>query len=505
MSVVSVIRGSSLLSTKSDLRHMVQRGGVVIIDGVEVKLSDKPHCEWSDRRLELSSDWTGDTKIQATLTVRNLISRSPKKKTFAQPVASEDIQHAVAPLYTMSTNTSHAQVAPQNRRAFAPAPPKRRQSLGAIPSTGTLFNDFDSSAPGSYLASLLQQKLNLADAQEEQRRQAKLRVEQKRKEDSLEEMRRAKEEQDRKAAVHAQMEIKAQSLRDKTAMRVSSLQKAKSEEDRAKREALELQQKRKADADAVVQSEEYEKRMQRLRLESKQRLKAQRSAEDARKQERDVQLQKTLFEISEQRRRHDHGPVKKKAVSKKCKPSAVEGYSTSVEMDMERDLGFSDNAYEESDAYREDYYDNYVEREPPKRVSKSAEAVRTVAPVPVAPRFSLPPPAAAANDEDDDDDGYWSRDSLGDDDWDDGFQEPAELSRRGAAAPSSPSLMRHHAQSVDVSDDFTAVSAITLGSPKKQQKNHTAISANPVVKPRATFKPLKPLPIRPFAPLPAHK
>ena len=533
---VSVVKGSSLVSTKCDLRHVVKRGGVVLIEGQEYTLSVRPHAEWSDRRIELSCDYFGETCLEGKLFVRDYVPRSSPKKKTAEPVSSEEIKSAIRALETIDTlsfstsrPTNQQQQHHQHRRV--PDFPKRRQSLGPdtrpVPAAppplySNDFSGFD--AAGGYLASLMQNRLNAEEAQEEQRRHAKLRVEQKKKEDALEVMRKAKEEQDRKASVHAHMELKAKALREKTLLRVSNLQKAKSNEERAKKEAMESELRRKANADALVNSEDYQKRMQRLRLESKQRIKSQKSAEDARKREHDLQMQKKLFEISEQRRRHDHGSIKKLPTDSR-RPRSDDGYE--IRGEMQRDLIPTEDyggEYDDQDEYEEGgYYYQRQQKEFPQftgaspRVSQSADKTNRAA-VASAQRYAGEKGAIGGGgggggkeEDDDDDDGFWSNDSLGEeeDHRDFSFNDPLQVTqspplrrtlRQGTSHRSEqqPEQQQHHQRSVDVSDDdFSAISGITLGSPGKNRQ----IVANPP-KHRTTFKPLKPIPVRAFIPVP---
>lgn len=97
--VVSVIPGSSLINTSVDVRLCVRRGGEVLIDGMPYATA--LDGEWSSSCIQLSTDFIGDTKFDARLTLSKdaepprFNTNSDKQKTSIKPVASTDIAGAV--------------------------------------------------------------------------------------------------------------------------------------------------------------------------------------------------------------------------------------------------------------------------------------------------------------------------------------------------------------------------------------------------------------------------
>ena len=573
--LVTAIKGSSQLSTKSDLRNVLKRGANVTVDGVEYTLSSL-----SDRRIELSSDFSGSTNLQAMMIVRDFVRSSPKKiKNSIGPVSSSDIRDAIRVLDTINpslvppraqtqTVTQTNLRLTQTHRAIASSEPKRRQSTGGGDSSFREQRPTPSTPPfamprfepdGGYLASLIQGRRDADTALEEQRELARARVLQKKREDAQDFKRRAKEEEDKKASMHLHMEMKAKALRERTAARVSDLQRAKLGEERAKREALELQLKRKAEADSKVQSEDYQKRMAALRLQGKQRMKMIKALGDEQAREQEMQVKKKLFEISEQRRRPIPGGFARRKPSSSSSSSGREReresghqdrphsdssgrlYSSrlTVEDSMERDLDLNDD----EGLYGDDDYRDFAEEDFRVSVAQSAagqtkhsqqHAAYQPHPATLANTYyssqqqqQRPPIIYNAqrdakhrtagqhnhnNDDDDDDDGYWSNDSLGDDHLDVSFKEPQPREQ--------PVPPQHRpgpiARSLDVSDDCSLVSAISFGSPMRppagasaaqqphQQYQQQAICAMPKPKP-TKFKPLKPLPVPAYVPVPPPK
>ncbi len=100
---VSVIKGSSLVSCLSggDVRTFLKRGATVEIEGIEYKLSLKVGSEWSGNRIELERDYSGDTKLNAFMTVKNAAKRSPKKVRSIEPIPSSEISDAIRGLDDM--------------------------------------------------------------------------------------------------------------------------------------------------------------------------------------------------------------------------------------------------------------------------------------------------------------------------------------------------------------------------------------------------------------------
>jgi len=551
---VSVIKGSSLVSTKKDLRNVLKGGSVIQIDGKEYTISSRHGAEWSCSRIEISSDFTGETNLRAELIVKDFVRSSPRKKKLnsMEPISSSEIRDAVRALdaidNTMNTfSRTPVQPPPRraidhNRRNSAGGHRRVEQSLGEVetsvappPVEQRLRLESEVMGVGSYLASLLQSRSDADAAVEEQRRLAKIRVAQKKREDAKQFMKQAKEEEDRKVASHMHMEMKAKALREKTLLRVTNLQKAKLEEERARKEALDADMKRKAEADALVQSDQYQSRMHQLRLDSKNRMKMLKSKEEELKRERDVQMEKKLFEISEQRRRHDHGPIKKlrqrtirSGMNRQREEDPCDfdhGLAYSVEQEMDKDLLLgsesADNYYHHDDRIDSRFAcleSSRAKHADAERKSKSEDerrlASNAFSSAPAKPHTIYRQVANGDDnkngrnnyvvdnddhdhDHDEDDDGFWSNDSLGDDPPYISFNGPNEETtlRQKHEQQIQPQAVRY---SYADDDDFTAVSGITVGSPKRVQ----LISAMPASKPRAAFKPLKPLSIRPFVSIP---
>lgn len=528
--LVSVIRGSSLLSTTEDLRLHLRKGSSVLIDGVEYSVSSRKTAEWSPTRIELASDYDGASNLYATLQVKDWVpKKSPQKRSNSiEPVASSDIREAIRALdeiNPISRQRIHPEIKstaiiPQKvamRRARTSDTASRTGKSGET--TAAPYDSFTSLVDGSYLAGLLERRGENDARLEEQRRQAMLRVAQKKKQDELAREQKRKEEEHAKATIRLNMDCKARELRERTLKRVSGIKKAKSDEERARLDVREEELKRKEESNTLVKSEEYKLRMQQLRLESKQKMQLMQKSKEDFKRKEDLLMKKQLSEISEQRRRHDVGPIKRTSMQKYEDSLEIDRPMTegkfSVESEMSNDLGYAEN---EEEAESDDNYINadyraalqFKKSRPPPHPE---QRYRTEGPIAVPSPLggtgirynpsttSKTPPPPRADDDDDDDDGYWSNDSLGDD-VNVTFNEPPEsLVYRSPPQRAQPIVH----QSYDSSDDMTTLSAITLGSPQ-----HLASSNRipPQQQPRqrsTIFKPLKPLPVRPFVPVPTGK
>jgi len=522
--LVSVVRGSSLLSTTEDIRPHLRKGSSVLIDGVEYSASSRKTAEWSSTRIELASDYNGPTNLYATLQVKDWVpKKSPQKRyNSIEPVASSDIRDAIRALDEInpSSISSHRN-RPEIESAIVPQKASmRRKSHNGEYNSGKPAEPIDSyKSPfdGSYLAGLLERRGENDARLEEQRRQAMLRVAHKKKQDELEQERRKKEEENNKASIRLHMDSKARELHERTLKRVSGIKKAKSEEEKARLDVLEQELKRKADSDALVKSEEYKLRMQQLRLESKQKMRLmQKSREDVKRKE-DLLMKKQLSQISEQRRRHDVGPIKKTSIQKYEDSLELDRPKTdgifSVENEMGNDLGYAENeeGTENDDTeinaeYRAAFQLQKSRPRPLPEQNYYTEAPRAV-PSPLGgtgirynPSATSKAPPQPRTADDDDDDGYWSNDSLGDD-MNVTFNEPPEpVIYRSPPHRAQPNVH----QSFD-SDDMTTLSAITLGSPKHMASSNRIPPQQQPRQRSSTFKPLKPLPVRPFVPVPPGK
>ena len=95
----SVIRGSTLINTHTDIRNIVKRGDHIYVDGNLVKIAIKG--EWQSNRIEIDSDYAGDTNFDAVITFdpASINSQTPvKNKKKVVPIPSEDIQSAILQL-----------------------------------------------------------------------------------------------------------------------------------------------------------------------------------------------------------------------------------------------------------------------------------------------------------------------------------------------------------------------------------------------------------------------
>lgn len=543
---VSVIRGSSLVSTHGDVRSTIKRGSTIIIENQEYILSSRPGSEWSASRVELSTDYVGETNMYARLDVRDFARKSPTKKKAIEPVSSSEIRNAIKGLDEINDKaiTSCRQPTKQTND-IRNATSARRHSSGSAPSAAakskiarplpietkpSYFDDFSFESSGSYLAQT--DRRDAGVTQEEKRRQAIIRVAQKKKQDMLESVRKTKEEDDRKAALHASMENKARELRGKTLERVSGLQKAREDERKLKMEASAAEIRRKAEMDNKVQSEEYQKRMQQMRQDTKNRMHSLKNLARKQSMEKEALLDKQLSLISEQRRRIDTGNVKKKIVQSREEEPMVGQPMDRLELyakdkygdyaqgdDGDIDYGY-DYDYEEEAAGVGINSNRSGNRTKIHAQESNADRARVEANVHSEPRQPLPTVNAIAtqsflvnkDDDGDDDDDFWSNDSLGDDE---PFNEDPILRDSLRSADFGTQLQQHPPQvptqdksavlnrSVD-SDDMTAFSAITLGSPVKKISHLSAQSkAHRPEKPM--FKSLKPIPVRPYIPIPSHK
>lgn len=93
----AAIKGSTLVTTFTDIRPLVQRGATIFIDGVECKISTGG--EWSGGRIELTSDYAGETNFDAVITFAQSKKKSKKaEKKSPTPIAPNIIMKAVEDL-----------------------------------------------------------------------------------------------------------------------------------------------------------------------------------------------------------------------------------------------------------------------------------------------------------------------------------------------------------------------------------------------------------------------
>ena len=473
---VTVIRGSRLLSTQCDVRPHVKRGAAVKIDGVAYALSVRPNCEFSANRLELADDYHGDTRAGAILTIDGFVRRSPtkKKSNTMEPVPSGDIRAALAALDRFDPASGISQRYSSSIKPPSSVVKKLANKVSSVvpATTEAEYIYRGPSAPaasGGYLHNL-QQQSRAADRLHEAENRAMQRVARKHKEDAAEMARRQKEEKEAAEFLHIAMENKARLLQEKTAARVALLHSAKAIEDRQNRLDLEAQLRKKMQSENVAQSEDHKMRMLQLTRETKQRLEISKRNEECRRQHEKEQMAKKLSDISEFRRRNDHGlggSVRRRERGRGNENRPKTDDTTTLQR-IESDLGsLLDNHHD--DRYSKEYAAFRGER-----ISRSMQEQRY--------SYTVEVPGDNAkdnsnksnnnNDDDDDDDGYWSNDSL-----DDVGQLPAY-------------------ETVAADDEMTACSAVTLGSPPKKQPQprHSSL--------RAPRLKLKPIAVRPYVPVP---
>ena len=513
------IRGSRLLSTSVDVRTFVKKGAKITLDDVAYTLSSKPNCEWAANRLELSEDYVGETK-SAVLSVCNYVKRSPTKKiNNMEPLPSGDIRAAVAGLemFDPASSISQHYYNPSSSSSRAPgtagAVAAALSSARKAPIAGYAMKRLSHAPPqalpqappfadGGYLQNMQFQSSRTEDRMQEERNRATQRVAQKKKEDALGVIRKMKEEADRQASLHIAMESKARLLQEKTQARVAMLHNAKEQEALQKKQEQEEKMQKKLHSDLLVQSDHHKMRMMQLKQETKHRLEGRKKMEEGRRQEEFLQMAKKLSEISEQRRRNDHGHVKRRerekihqgnqGVRPKTDSSLQKGNNMTIS--MESDLGNLDENYGYSKEYKE------LEGE---RVSRSMQQARvcrtgdnsglsnnqaqTQSASAIGNNYSSP---GAKDVGDDDDDGFWSQDSLDEDQ--DIFIQP------GADKVVSFASQYCGKASIDI-DEMTDCSAVTLGSPA--QKKHS-VGHKEKSRYKAPRGKLKPIPIAPYVPIP---
>ena len=365
----SVFKGSSLVTVLNgsgeggDIRAVVQKGMTVVIDGQEHTVSRKQFAEWTANRFELAVDYPGETNFDACLSVRNAARRSPKKKSDAQPIGTEDIRGAISgldsivntfsqgrgaddnssirplrkaqaskamnlterkrPTPTMHEAPANAFASPQraseirSRISEEDAQPRHRPMPMAKAEPSSSFqsaeSDDGSSASGmgmgmgmdggtGYMSQLAAAR---EVSMETQRKNAYLRVMRKKKEDEMESVKAKKAADELKEAHRAAMEIKAQQLREKTLHRVAALNLKKIENEESKRAQDTFELSKKLESASVTQTETYKQRMLRMRKDTAKRLRQIRLEEEERDHAQKVQMNKKLSEIAEARRRVD--------------------------------------------------------------------------------------------------------------------------------------------------------------------------------------------------------
>lgn len=476
---VTAIKGSRLLSTLCDVRAHVKKGAAVTIDGVGYALSTLPNCEWSANRLELADDYHGDTRAGAILTIDKFVQRSPtkKKSNTMEPVPSGDIRAAMAALDTFDPgySSSFSSKTPPTSLIKKVA----RKVTSDVPATGGappahMYAPPSAPASGSYLHNLHQQ----TKVVEEAGNRAMRRVLKKQKEDAAEEAKRKKEEEERAEFLHLEMETKARLLQEKTAARVALFHSAKVFEDRQKKLDMEAQLQKKIHRESLMHSEDHKMRMLQMKKETKQRLEHRKRDVESRRHLESQQMAKKLSEISESRRRNDHGGL-----------SLVKRRERATRLDDNRpktDGGTLPSSYTDLGSLLDNHPDNGYSKEyeaycKGERVSRSMQESRFSAASVGSPKAPTSQPiiyaeeAEKAEDEDDDD-GYWSNDSL-----DDLGHLPV------------------YEQPVDYFDDMTACSAVTLGSPRLPGQRRLP---SPRPNRAASRLKLQPIAVRPYVPVP---
>jgi len=316
---VSVITGSSLVSVLSagDIRNHLKRGATVDIEGKTYALSTKIGSEWSSTRIELASDYDGESNLNACLNLKATARRSPKKKNVAEPIPSSDIRSAIAGLETIHSTFQQHNDSSDNRpirkanstknmnvveykKPMQEYNSKKSDAGSSIPklnyteitpssgsissSKGMITNDKNKNSfsnLGDNQAGIDNVAYNFAGAyssnrkmhnSEEQRKRATLRVAQRKKEDLKLIEEKKKQEEIQKNAHHDAMERKTNQLRGITLKRVAKLKanKLEMEEQKKQMEVDELQ--KKTERASAAQSETTRQKMLQMRKETKNRL-----------------------------------------------------------------------------------------------------------------------------------------------------------------------------------------------------------------------------------------
>ena len=363
---VSVIRGSSLVSCLSggDIRATLKRGSTVEIEGVEYKLSTKIGSEWSGNRIELERDYTGETKLDAYMSIKKGTKRSPRKKLQMEPVPSSSITDAIAGLTgvipesmrndrgassslghppvrkatlakSMNTYTrrddsyvagldhprpspgaeagQESDLNPGPLRALAMGMAVEKEGQTSSPVTGhasppkltskdSSFGDEDGSLQ-SYAERYSSSARNAHF--EAQRKAAMERAQRRKKEEHAKKLREEEIEKREAEAKKAAMAVKAEQLREKTRERVNKLRAEKKERSEVKERQERQREEEKRQKESFSKSVAYEEKMNALRRETAMRMRKKAAAEEKRKLEEQRLIEKKLNQISDSRRNHD--------------------------------------------------------------------------------------------------------------------------------------------------------------------------------------------------------
>jgi len=521
---VSVIRGSSFVSTRVDVRNVLKKGsGSVVINDVEYQLSTRVGAEWSPNRIELSEDYAGETSTEAILIVKNALKRAVKKKIALEPVSTCDIRDAIRGLDDLlpsandrvqeqqrssapptsgvverSKSSNNASRPRPGRRHGEPQRVNSEQALALVapPVHSTGFGDLGMDA-GSYLANLKQKS---QEATAEQQRRAMKRIVAKQKQDAETRAKQEKDEQELKAAIRVGMEMKAMELREKTIRRVARIKSVQLQELEAKKLTSEIEYSKKIEAAAAAQTETYHKNMLKLRKETSERLRQIKAEETARKNAEDLLTKKKLAEISEARRRSH--PVHHQQQGGACSSSLIRsavpirkarGYSPVVSNQFEPNSNASNVVgswrdetcmlANESRRTETDQYSNQQNLESGD-VDEEEDLAR----------------GWDANDatkffKQDGDPDEWSDDSLGDE-----ATDPENVVKQQLQPPRTQQNQRHNATFVpflpteeEIPDDL--LSEITHHNTSPKKSNKRSPNREPVWK-------LRPIKIAPFIPIP---
>lgn len=140
----AAINGSSLVTTYEDIRPLAPRGSMVVIDKIQCKL--KMNGQWTASRVELESDFPGETNLDAEIKVAvtaDTVKRRSPKKNKAAPVSSSDIMGAVAglgsgPLLTDRSSSSKDGRNSHQQRKKSKIPAKKKSADSDTSSYSTL-------------------------------------------------------------------------------------------------------------------------------------------------------------------------------------------------------------------------------------------------------------------------------------------------------------------------------------------------------------------------------
>jgi len=310
------IKGSSLITTFTDIRPYCPRGSTIMLGGHSYSIAMEG--DYNASRVTLSSDFIQDTNLDCTISISGNELEHAKKRTKKvikremQPVSSSAIQSAVQDLDYITNmkamrndeNNQHNKFIRKvkikevnnNRTQSAPSVTTGLINAEYINQDDNDYNKRDIKDTIAYKMSSYEEMYTRKDVVDSkvQREKAAKRVLNKMKEDKLKKMQEEKDLIEKNERIRAESELKAKVLREKTLKRLAEKKTVVESNPQVNTETEEEKQKQMAEKMANL-----ELKAKRCRNETRKRLELIKAQDREKEKSRLLGIEKKLREISE--------------------------------------------------------------------------------------------------------------------------------------------------------------------------------------------------------------